>query len=965
MKLYRRHRENRALSLSLGRRWLAAFLLVLAAAHLHAGNIPGGQFQITNPNWTLSSTDTSKSATYTISIEKLLRPSRSGYDLGRLPVAWLVASKQNFSVLDSNANSFSFITLAECPASQQLYYGQYFTNFYRSGSTFNRTDNAHFSGTYYVGVIVTDEFNTASCYGQVRTITFTNGPPKTYTLSTSASGGTIARSPSQSSYVDGTVVTLTATPSSGYVFSGWSGSVTGTSNPVTLTMNANKSVTALFTRLYTLTVNASHGSVSKSPSQSTYKSGTSVKLTATPASGYVFTGWSGSASGTTNPLTITMNGDKTITANFAPSYSLSVSASHGSIVKSPNQSTFVSGAKVTLTATADSGYIFTGWSGALSGTANPATLTMDGNKSVTANFARAYEIYLLDNTSGTVVRSAPGPYAVGTVVTLTAVPKSGYVFNRWSVAGGYSTDNPIFVTMDSDKSMSVSFSRLYTLTVAASHGTVLRSPNLTSYPSGTNVTLTATPASGYVFTGWTGSVTSSENPVTIAMDGAKSVTANFTAIHTLGVSAENGTVTKTPNQITYLDGAVVTLTATPATNYAFTGWTGTLTSQANPLALTMRKSHVLTAHFSRTYQLQVDPSVGTVVRKPQGDCVLENTKVTLTAVAPKGYRFTGWTGTYTGTLNPMVITMDRDWSLRANFVVEDDPRVVAVFEKDILVTPSPGWAYWLNAMGPVGKSENYQQLARTASAWDIFDGNGVAGLPDAAPFGNGYLGTIDPSGAFGDLAGAPGGHPGPGLDAGAVEHYVLASYTFGATGYYSIVGSAIESAESGGNGLNLRIYLNDRLLASKSTPPGAGATATFDMSLGRVAANTRLFVAVGPGDSDAGDAFALAYTIRRDSDPPPPTGVASPTGAASPVRKRLTVTKPTAKISGHASGSVVAVRLTDLRTKRTVTVRVHGGKWKAKLRKLSNGTTVITVVGVLSNGSLTAPTRIRIKRKQE
>lgn len=70
------------------------------------------------------------------------------------------------------------------------------------------------------------------------------------------------------------------------------------------------------TTTYTLNVSATNGSVSKSPNQASYNSGASVTLTATANSGYTFSGWSDDASGTTNPLTVTMNADKNITANF-------------------------------------------------------------------------------------------------------------------------------------------------------------------------------------------------------------------------------------------------------------------------------------------------------------------------------------------------------------------------------------------------------------------------------------------------------------------------------------------------------------------------------------------------------------------------------------------------------------------------------------------------------------------------
>ena len=76
------------------------------------------------------------------------------------------------------------------------------------------------------------------------------GTSTSYVLTTSANpsaGGSVSRSPNASSYSPGTVVTLTATPASGYVFSSWSGGASGTSTTTTVTMNANTSVTANFT----------------------------------------------------------------------------------------------------------------------------------------------------------------------------------------------------------------------------------------------------------------------------------------------------------------------------------------------------------------------------------------------------------------------------------------------------------------------------------------------------------------------------------------------------------------------------------------------------------------------------------------------------------------------------------------------------------------------------------------------
>jgi uncharacterized repeat protein (TIGR02543 family) len=129
-----------------------------------------------------------------------------------------------------------------------------------------------------------------------------------------------------------------------------------------------------------------------------------VQLTATPAAGWTFSGWSGDLSGSDNPATITMDGNKTVTATFTevPEYSLTVNVVGTGDVTVPDffvwwdysqpgfHSTSVSyaaGTDVELTAVeTDPNWEFSGWSGDLSGSDNPATITMDGNKTVTATF---------------------------------------------------------------------------------------------------------------------------------------------------------------------------------------------------------------------------------------------------------------------------------------------------------------------------------------------------------------------------------------------------------------------------------------------------------------------------------------------------------------------------------------------------------------------------------------------------
>ncbi|MFQ5737374.1 MAG: hypothetical protein ACE5JX_00040 [Acidobacteriota bacterium] len=141
-----------------------------------------------------------------------------------------------------------------------------------------------------------------------------------HTLSVTLSGsGTVGLNPSGGSYDEGTVVTLTATAAAGFVFSGWGGDLSGSTNPATLTMDADKSVTATFTPGFTLSLTTSgSGSVAISPPGGVYAAGTVVTLTATPATGFAFGGWGGDINAASNPATLMMDSDKNVVALFEP-----------------------------------------------------------------------------------------------------------------------------------------------------------------------------------------------------------------------------------------------------------------------------------------------------------------------------------------------------------------------------------------------------------------------------------------------------------------------------------------------------------------------------------------------------------------------------------------------------------------------------------------------------------------------
>ncbi|UCE60095.1 MAG: VWA domain-containing protein [Phycisphaerales bacterium] len=130
------------------------------------------------------------------------------------------------------------------------------------------------------------------------------------------------------------------------------------------------------------------GSITRNPDKLAYATGESVTLTAVADDDYVFNQWSGGATGTDSSVTVTMDTDVAVTADFYPPRQVTVvvePAGAGSVTVSPDKSAYAHGTTVTLTAV-PAGTTFSRWSGDASGTDLSTTVTMNADKTVTATF---------------------------------------------------------------------------------------------------------------------------------------------------------------------------------------------------------------------------------------------------------------------------------------------------------------------------------------------------------------------------------------------------------------------------------------------------------------------------------------------------------------------------------------------------------------------------------------------------
>jgi hypothetical protein len=142
------------------------------------------------------------------------------------------------------------------------------------------------------------------------------------------------------------------------------------------------------TTRYTLNTSVSpDGAGTVNPSSGTYDDGAQTNLSAIPTEGYAFDHWSGDASGASNPMNVTMDGDKLVIAHFKAKYQLSVSVSpDGAGTVNPSSGTYDDGTQITLIAIPTQGYAFDHWSGNATSTSSLITITMYRDEYVIAHF---------------------------------------------------------------------------------------------------------------------------------------------------------------------------------------------------------------------------------------------------------------------------------------------------------------------------------------------------------------------------------------------------------------------------------------------------------------------------------------------------------------------------------------------------------------------------------------------------
>ena len=390
----------------------------------------------------------------------------------------------------------------------------------------------------------------------IATIQITGGGTQQYTVNVSANptiGGSVTGG---GTYNQGQSCTVTATPNAGYSFTNWTenGNVVSTNRNYTFTVTGNRTLVANFQaqpQNYNITVSANPSNGGSVAGGGTYQQGQSCTVTATANTGYAFANWTenGNVVSTQTNYTFTVNGNRTLVANFTPQqYTITATADPVNGGNVTGGGTFNYGNSCTLSATPATGYTFVNWTknGSQVSTNATYTFTVTESAAYVAHFQlQSFTVNVTANPAEGGTVAGGGTFNYGETCTVTATANEGYDFVNW-VQGLFSVSEEATYTftVTNNVNLTANFA-LQTFEVKVSvnpseAGTVTGEG---TYNYGDEVTLTIVRNEDWAFENWTenGEVVSEEMNYTFIITSSRNLDANF--IYTEGVG-ENSIETK-------------------------------------------------------------------------------------------------------------------------------------------------------------------------------------------------------------------------------------------------------------------------------------------------------------------------------------------------------------------------------------------------------------------------------------
>lgn len=436
------------------------------------------------------------------------------------------------------------------------------------------------------------------------TAMFEQIPLEQYTITTVAtpSGSGIVNG--GGTYPVGQSVLLSAIPNSDYEFDYWDNDPEDINNPKTIIVNQNKTYTAHFKiahRTYTITAEVNPEGSGIVNGTGTFEYGDTTALSAISNSGYKFSHWDNDLTDKSPSKFIQITENEHHIAHFD-----TVDPEHVVITTGVYPYDYVGsvtgggeynqGDIAILTALANPGWEFSRWSD--DNTDNPRNIEVQDDSNYIAIFNAVqpsiniqlyypqYGKIILtptdpEGSSIEITNNYTGSFQYGQKLRLEAVPYEGYSFSSWN--GGL-RDNPRNITLTNNNSITALFSQnTYTVTASvpsdqSSRGYVTINPEQDSYQYGEEVTVTATPNSGYSFLYWTdenGHVVEYDSTYRFTVGGNVTLYANFSYITyqvTLTANPVNGGNPRATVDGPYPIGSSVTINANPTQGYQFVKW---------------------------------------------------------------------------------------------------------------------------------------------------------------------------------------------------------------------------------------------------------------------------------------------------------------------------------------------------------------------------------------------------------
>jgi uncharacterized repeat protein (TIGR02543 family) len=529
--------------------------------------------------------------------------------------------------------------------------------------------------------------------------------------------------------------TITASPAAGYAFSGWSGTISATTPQLTFVMQPGMTLVATFVDntapAVVITSPATNLRVTNSAAVTltgAASDNTSVARVLYRVGGGAFqvasgaTAWSASVSLAAGANLIEVQAvdtagnqsaivSRTITNVVASQLTLTT-AGQGTVTPNLNGQLLEIGKSYTITAAPAAGYGFSGWSGTVSAATAQLTFLMQSNMTLIATF--------VDNSAPTVAITSPaanlrvtnsataaigGTASDNTSVARVLYRIGGGAFQvasgttAWSATVNLAAGANLIEAqaVDNAGNQSAIVSRAITNVVASQltlttigQGTVTPNLNGQLLEIGKSYTITAAPASGYAFSGWSGTISATTAQLTFVMQANMNLVATFVdnSPPTVSITAPATNLRLTNTATVVISGSASDNTSVTRVLYrvgggAFqlasgtTAWSGTvnLVAGANLIEVqAVDSANNQSAIVSRTITNVVGSQLivtttgqGTVTPDLNGQVLEIGKTYTVTATPATGYAFSNWSGTISAPTAQLTWVMQANMNLVANF----------------------------------------------------------------------------------------------------------------------------------------------------------------------------------------------------------------------------------------------------------------------------------------------------------